>query len=142
MKVIGVVAIACLVAVFFIACEKNADPSSACIELNDSTFIQLKYGEKKFLGGNDTSCISFTKVVTDSRCPSDVVCVWAGTAIIELQTCDIEGGTITLEIYKPVEYIIDGQKYSIELTALNPYPSEAHPADVNDYKATVTVKKK
>ena len=142
MKIINVLVIACLTAVFLIACEKNVNPSSACIGLSDSTVVELKYGQKKNLCDNDSSCISFTKLVTDSRCPSDVVCVWAGTAIIELGTCDIEGGAIELEIYKPVEYSINDQKYYIELTALSPYPSVAHPTNVNDYKATITIKKK
>jgi hypothetical protein len=142
MKRIPALAIACLATVFFMACEKNVNPSSACIGLSDSTVIQIKYGQNKILCDNDSSCISFTKIVTESRCPSDVVCVWAGTAIIELGTCDIEGGAIALEIYKPIEYTIDGQKYSVELTALNPYPSVAHPANRNDYVATITIKSK
>jgi len=140
MKIIPVLAITCLATVFFMACEKNINPSSACIELNDSTVIQLKYGEKKTLCDNDSSCIRFTRVIEDSRCPPDVnvVCVWAGRAIIELGTCDIEGGAITLELYKPLEYTINGQKYSLELTALGRYS----PADANNDGATITIKKK
>lgn len=130
------------VLLFFSACEKNVNPSSVCIGLGDSTSFQLKYGETKRICDNDSTCIKFIKVVSDSRCPSDVVCVWQGTAIIELGTCDAEGGSVNLEIHKPVEYTIDGIKYSAELTELNPYPDTRHPAELKDYVARIVVKRK
>jgi hypothetical protein len=142
MKLEGTRAIVLLSTLIIMSCEKNVNPSSACTALSDSTAIELKYGQKIFVCNNDSSCIRFAKIVSESRCPSDVVCVWAGTAMVELETCDPEGEVINLEIYKSVEYAVNGQKYSLELTSLTPYPSVAHPAEMNDYTAMVTLKKK
>ena len=130
------------VLVIFSACEKNVKPSSICIGVGDSATFQLKYEEAKQLCTDDFSCIKFVKLVSDSRCPSDVVCVWQGTAVIELETCDAKGGSVSLELNKPVEYIIGGVQYSAKLTALDPYPDTRHPADAKEYVSTIVIKRK
>jgi len=43
--------------------------------------VQLKYGETITLGERT---IRFDEVKTDSRCPKDVTCVWAGEVIVLL----------------------------------------------------------
>lgn len=37
------------------------------------------------VSADGSAAVHFTRVVTDSRCPADAVCVWAGEAIIELR---------------------------------------------------------
>jgi hypothetical protein len=135
------IAVVSALGVFFVSCDKNVK-TAGCIGLGDSTVVKVKYGEKKYLCDNDSSCLGFTKVISESRCPSDVECIWQGTAIIELSTCNEKGGSVTLEIYHPVDYTISGVNYKIELTGLDPYPSTSHPHDVNEYAATITVKRK
>lgn len=127
--------------VLFVSCEKNTTITN-CTPLGDSTVLQLKYGEKKYFCENDSSCFGFTKLISESRCPADVVCVWAGTAIIELETCGGKEGSLQLEIYHPIEQVINGIRYSVELTGLNPYPSTSHPHDVSEYIATITIKRR
>ena len=129
------------IGVFLVSCDKNIKVP-VCAGLGDSTVVRVKYGEKKSLCDNDSSCFSFTKLISDSRCPADAECVWKGTAVIELSTCNEKEGAITLEIYHPVDYKINDVNYTIELTGLDPYPSTSYPHDVSEYVATVTVKRK
>ena len=140
-RIINAIAIVGLVMTTFISCDKNVN-TTGCIGLGDSTVVKVKYGEKKYLCNNDSSCFSFTKLISDSRCPSDVICVWQGTASIESGTCNGEEGSVTLEIYHPVDYTINGVNYTIELTGLDPYPSISHPHEISEYVAAITVKKK
>lgn len=37
------------------------------------------------VSADGSAAVHFTRVVTDSRCSPEVVCVWAGEAIIELR---------------------------------------------------------
>ncbi len=130
-----------VLAVVLLSCDKNVKTAD-CAGLGDSTVIKLMYGERKYLCDNDSSCFSFTKVISDSRCPSDVECVWQGTANIELSTCNEKDGSVTLEIYHPVDYTINGIGYTLKLTGLDPYPSTSQPHDISEYAATITIKKK
>lgn len=130
-----------VVALFIFSCDKNVG-SAGCSGLGDSTVVTIRYGEKKYPCNSSSACFGFTKLIDDSRCPEGAACVWRGSASIEMETCGGKEGSLALEIYHPVEQLIDGNKYSIELTALNPYPSTSHPHDVSEYVATITIKKK
>jgi|GEM_PF-213124 len=70
--------------------------------------------------------VRFDKVLEDSRCPANVVCVWEGRMKIQI-TVDIDG---TGE--NPVQLALEGvrgdlalqmvDRYAVRLEALNPYP--------------------
>ena len=53
--------------------------------------VEFRLGESVELPGQGIG-ISFDQVLEDSRCPANVVCVWAGKAVIELtvtkRVCD------------------------------------------------------
>ena len=42
--------------------------------------------------------ITFERVVSDSRCPPDVTCVWAGSVRARLAIADNEGSVVVLEL--------------------------------------------
>ncbi len=83
--------------------------------------------------------VSFTKVVSDSRCPLDVDCVWAGMAEVELSV-EIEGASrvILLATVGENNRIIVGG-YLFSLGAVNPYPTLQNPIAQSDYRITLTV---
>ena len=45
--------------------------------------FELAVGQTALSSDGNTT-VTFARVITDSRCPSDAVCVWAGEAIVEL----------------------------------------------------------
>ncbi len=77
--------------------------------------------------------ISFDEVVEDSRCPANVVCVWAGEAVIELTVTKADTSAVvrlSLEPGSPIKSpwvrVTSSQPgsedISIRLTSLEPYP--------------------
>jgi hypothetical protein len=76
------------------------------------------------LSANDTATISFDELVSDSRCPANSLCTWAGIAIARFT---LRKGQKELPFmlsimpgYPKQDTIISG--YVIELSDLRPYP--------------------
>ncbi len=72
--------------------------------------------------------VVFKNVVSDSRCPKDVTCVWAGEAIVTIEI--FENGTFIKEqIIKiqssniPLQFPVGDMVYSISNLSLYPYPT-------------------
>ena len=93
--------------------------------------------------------ITFVGVPEDSRCPSDVVCIWAGQTTIELRiekpSKDIAFFT-TLNITKGGEQNSSasfadygGNNYTIKLLSVEPYPQTADTK--RNYEITLSVSK-
>ena len=69
--------------------------------------------------------IRFVAVADDSRCPSDVTCVWAGNARVQLQVSNGRTSkTLTLNSNTAAPPPSDGsfKGYTLKLISLNPYP--------------------
>ena len=77
--------------------------------------------------------ISFDEVVEDSRCPANVVCVWAGEAVIELTVTEADTSAVVRLSLRPGSHIKSpwvrvtnsqpgSEDISIRLTSLEPYP--------------------
>ena len=76
------------------------------------------------------------ELTEDSRCPTDVTCVWAGT--VKLRTKIEDGTTSTttmLTLETPV--VIFGK--SVTLTKVEPAKDSTQPTGVGDYKFTFDV---
>lgn len=78
------------------------------------------------------------EVLDDSRCPTDVQCIWAGTvyARVTIKTPNSARGE-TLELGKAVE--IDG--YTITFSELTPVPKSGEVIPVSSYRFVFTVSK-
>lgn len=87
--------------------------------------------------------LRFTGVESDSRCPSDVVCVWAGDAtvnvVVELN-CDCRAAAIPLALHTGLEPR-SGTAYGfkVELRELLPYPNSASPIRPGSYTAWLRI---
>jgi hypothetical protein len=75
--------------------------------------------------------ISVAKVIEDSRCPSDVRCIQAGTVKVLLNT-DTAAGTSTLEMVLGETKTVDG--FSFSLDGVKPYPISTKKISPADYK--------
>ena len=77
--------------------------------------------------------ISFDRVVEDSRCPANVVCIWAGEVVIELTVTEADTSVVVRLSLRPGSHIKSpwvrvtnsqpgSEDISIRLTSLEPYP--------------------
>ena len=80
--------------------------------------------------------ITFIRVVSDSRCPSDVDCIWAGNGQIEIEIrTNGNTDTVRLNTYDGARAASAGN-YRIEFLALAPIPSSTDPIEPDEYRAT------
>ncbi len=84
--------------------------------------------------------VKFIEVLEDSRCPTDVNCIWAGNAKIKIEVTNKGGGKKILELNtnsgsKGDQF--DG--WAIDLVALTPYPSTTTTIDAKDYVAKIVI---
>lgn len=121
----------------FIGCTKEQGRS---IVLNQS--FSLKKGET-VCTANDEVCIQFQKVASDSRCPSNAMCIWQGVAEVNLVLkYNKTDYPFTLHTTDHFNYRTDTvlQGYIIKLEQLNPYP-DGRPIDPREYIVQLKVSK-
>lgn len=83
--------------------------------------------------------ITFIRVVSDSRCPSDVDCIWAGNAQIEIEIrANGAVDTARLNTFDGAREASAGN-YRIEFLALAPTPRSTGPTPQTQYRATFKV---
>jgi len=107
----------------------------------DSEFI-LQINQSAEIKSEDIT-VTFFNVTSDSRCPSDVTCIWQGQAGIELdvQKGEVES-TVSLSIggdSSPEESIFNS--YLIQLVDLSPYPISTKNIQPEDYTVTIKITK-
>ena len=106
------------------------------------TPFYLKYGKTAYLPTENIE-IKFSKVIQDSRCPSNVTCIWQGQVIIGLDI--IKNGkqvsTLMLTLIPghdalPIQFL---DKYSVRLTQVSPYPKSGQTIALQDYIVKIVV---
>ena len=129
MKFLNALFLACVMVLVW-SCDKDDDSDT----LNG--IIEIKFDETKTV---DNLSYRF-KDVSDSRCPSDVVCVWAGFAEVFLEISDID--LYFEESLCTVELELDGGicgteleigNSRVQLLSVDPYPVSTNPVDKEDY---------
>ncbi len=86
--------------------------------------------------------ITFRSVLGDSRCPTGVVCGWAGNGEVAIEVGRKNKKRVVAmlnTLLEPKEIVYKGLK--IKLIALSPYPKINEPIDPMDYEATMVVTK-
>jgi hypothetical protein len=120
----------------------------------DADPVQFTLDKEFSLGGGQEAAMSgenlrlgFTQVLEDSRCPTQVECVWTGQARIAILV-QPEGREPT-----PAEFntnpaagqnvqTIQVGEYTIRLQALDPYPQTIDESiALDEYRATLSVRK-
>ncbi|MCX6175181.1 MAG: hypothetical protein NTZ27_10545 [Ignavibacteriales bacterium] len=127
-----------------IGCKENVDltsPNTPAVVINkiiDSVLVQINYGQEASIENNIT--IKFDGV-GDSRCPMDVICVWAGDGGVSLI---LSNGREQLHTFLhtalfPREIHYNG--YRIILKSLNPYPKSASSTKLDEYNVDLIIKR-
>ena len=87
--------------------------------------------------------VRFDAVEADSRCPSDVVCVWAGDAVASMtveRNCNCESPAFALKLHtflEPRSGVAYGSR--VELRSLLPYPTSTSTIKPDAYSAWVRI---
>jgi hypothetical protein len=102
--------------------------------------FDLQSGASAMLDGGLT--IAFDRVVSDSRCPLDALCLefHAGDAVVAVSISQSAGGSVGRELHtdtagSETSYLA----YSIKLFSLSPYPRSDRQIRPGDYVATFVV---
>jgi hypothetical protein len=122
-------------------------PAAAQDAIPIPTDLQLRVGDTATLDGGALQ-VSLVKVEEDSRCPANVMCVWAGRAVVRLHaTVDgTDRGEVTASLYpgrprqqpSDLDAVVD--RYVLSLTGLQPYPMAGQDQPADQEVATIRVR--
>ncbi len=88
----------------------------------------VKLGE---IAGFENRSVKFVKVISDSRCPIGVTCVWAGEAKVLVEIYEDKELTETREITISPNYkiipLFSLKSNSVSIDGLDPYPNSNSP---------------
>ena len=122
-----------------INCTNECNPAGAVPEVHVGNEFTVKPGTVISISGEQLT-VHFGTVSENTRCPTDVRCVWSGNAKIgiRLVKSGLTEQAIELNTHlQPQED--DYLSYHIRLIALDPQPPSNGVIDLSDYKATLLV---
>ena len=119
-----------------VATKENADKAILDRE------VKIKYGQEVMVKGQNLK-VKFDSLLDDSRCPTDVECVWPGDAKILISVRRANANASNMELHTNEQFTQAGkyQRYVIKLVALDPYPRTRVKKKPSDYVATLLIKK-
>jgi hypothetical protein len=116
--------------------EAKAQTSQTVTQEQIGRAFEMKIGETVGVG---ELRLTFRSVEADSRCPTDVVCVWAGDAEIALK---IEQGSqaAVAALHTALEpKKTEWNGYTIALVGVSPLRNSTKPTDPAEYRAQLVV---
>ncbi|OGF55208.1 MAG: hypothetical protein A2Z21_03050 [Candidatus Fraserbacteria bacterium RBG_16_55_9] len=114
---------------------------SPAVHIQLGQVFQISMGQTALLPTDGLS-VTFKDVLEDSRCPVDVVCVWAGNAKVTLDVQQTGKATQTLALNStldPREAAYEG--YRIRFEDLMPQPRSDRPIRREDYRLSLSITK-
>jgi len=134
-----VVPVAVLAMALVAACRSDTFPPVSPSQTGATVELTLRPGEEVRVPGTLLR-LAFTQVVGDSRCPTDVVCIWEGEAVLELALGIGMGpsypDTVTTRSSGNVTRLFG---YRITLLDVQPAPVSTRPIPPGDYSARFRV---
>lgn len=116
------------------ACDPG--PNTPNAQQTGKDEFSVAYGREVAVPGTIAS-LGFEQVTHESRCPSDVVCVWEGQVTLVLGVSIGDGPTTPLEVTLRggVSQPVTIQGVTVTLFRVDPYPISTRPSDLDDYLA-------
>lgn len=120
-----------LIAISCISCDKESFFESFSFGLENDFKINGEYH-------SIDNSLNFTLTeINDSRCPSDVVCVWEGKADVTIDVTSPVRGSIMLSTYNHSTDTLGN--YSFELKDVSPYPISTKTIKLEEYNVTLKI---
>jgi hypothetical protein len=116
----------------------TSEPSGS-VQVGTGQDFQLNAEQSARVTGTPITVI-FRSVSDDSRCPSDVQCVWAGDGAVKLglQSTTVPSQEATLHTTLDPK-IVDFSGYRIRIVSLAPYPKSGSSIPGDKYVVTLNV---
>lgn len=109
----------------------SSSPASPTAEVPLGSEFSLKPGESAMVESTDL-LVTFQKVVQDSRCPADAVCVQAGDAVVALT---VGKAGVELRSNSAPETVVGS--YLLRLERVEPFVYVSRPIEPKDYRAVL-----
>ena len=101
--------------------------------------FKLAAGQSGRVNGTPIT-VTFDSVEQDSRCPSDVKCVWAGDASLKLTLQSTAGSSLQVSLHTNLDpKAADYAGYRIRVTRLAPTPRSGSTVPAANYAVTLQV---
>ncbi len=115
----------------FAECPRSQFTPKPQLAKND---VVLSVGQNIKVG---TLSITLDSIVEDSRCPSDVQCIWAGQVVVKLSLLNGMKSELVKSSLNQDPYLFDN--YSIKIVSVEPIPKSGEAISAGEYKVTVHV---
>lgn len=116
----------------------SGNPATA-IQVQTNREFDIAVGQEARLDGTPI-VLRFRSVSNESRCPSDVQCVWAGNAVVLLGLTMGEMPAAEAALNTTLDpKITKFGGYSVRLVGLTPYPQTGKPIPAGSYVARLEV---
>ncbi|MBN1368130.1 MAG: hypothetical protein JW967_09425 [Dehalococcoidales bacterium] len=101
---------------------------------------QLYIGQTVTFSDTDLK-VKFGEVIEDSRCPGDVVCIWAGrvSCLVEVTIDNESSNTVLTELGLSEGYTTTQYEHYILQFRVEPYPQSGTEISDRDYRLLLTV---
>jgi hypothetical protein len=120
-----------LVGIVLVSCDEELFPETFNLGLEQDFKLGGEYE-------SSTNSLIFSIVeINDSRCPSDVVCVWEGKADVRIDVDSPQSGSILLSSYDNLKDTVGD--FSFELIDVSPYPISTETIKLKDYDVTIKI---
>ena len=115
-------------------------PAPASAQPDAATVVTLHIGASVTPPGS-TTVVTFTEVSDDSRCPTNVTCVWAGDVAVTLRVQPAKGAAevVTLHTGLANAQSATAAGLRLRLERLEPSPTFGKPLDRGAYVATIAI---
>ena len=121
--------------------EQDQDSSNGQIpnkRLSATLVLQIN----RTVSFEDKYTVTFSKVIQDSRCPADAICIRGGDATIQVELESSESGKREFQLTLDAGYhdsIKEFDGYLMKIVSLEPYPLSSVPTNPSDYVATISI---
>ena len=133
-----------VLALALVSCHAGGPARADVVEFGLDQPFPLGGGQEAVITGENLR-LRFTDVLEDSRCPTQVNCVWTGQARIAVSVQPDGGDPTRVEFNTnpaPGQTVNEATvgKYRVVLKSLDPHPQTPdHPIAFEDYRATLGV---
>ncbi len=96
----------------------------------------------------ENKSIQFKKVISDSRCPKDVTCIWAGEATVLIAVMEngkqVKEEIVTLTAAQDFKFSFSDSEelYNLNSLDLYPYPVSTHKIEESEYCLKIQLSKR
>jgi len=123
-----------LLAITLAACASAGAPASRVASFDQE--IQLAPGEQVVFGQQALQ-VEFVRVVEDSRCPTDLTCVWAGEVKVQLSIRIGAAAAVQQEITAGQPTTVDG--FRVDVVQVQPERISTREIAPEEYRVTLKV---